>query len=110
MLFLLLAQASLLGLILWSEVIRCRCGNGRPIKIKSVVVDGLGAATGNRLSATRLLLCGLWLLLDVRITALDVACEILRSNLSAKIAVQALVANVKFPSHIIGHPSLEGVE
>ena len=106
----LLAQASSLGQILWPEMIGCRCGNGSPIKIEAIVVNGLGATTGDSLSATRLLLCGLWLLLDVRITPVIVAREIFRGELPAKVAIQALVANVKPSSHIVGHPGLEGIE
>jgi hypothetical protein len=110
MLSLLLSQASLLCLILWPQMIRRRRGNGSPIEIETIVVNGLGAATGNGLPTTCPLLCGLWLLLDVRISSLVVACEIVRGYLSAKVAVQALVANVELSSHVVGHPSLEGFE
>ena len=107
---LLLAQPGSRRLTLWRGMIWCRCWNGSPIEIKTVFVNRLGAATGERLSATRLFLCGLWLLLDLRITAFIVAREILRRDRPAKVAVQALVTNVKPSSHIVGHPCLEGVE
>jgi hypothetical protein len=52
----ILLMLATIMLCLPSQMIRCRRGNRSPIKIKTVVVNGLGATTREGLSASRLLL------------------------------------------------------
>jgi hypothetical protein len=89
------------------EIVRCICRNGQPIERVSVVVDGRNAASLNTLPNQGSLFRSLRLLADVCVGARIVSRKDRGSSLAAKIAVEALVGNVKLAGDVLWRSVLE---
>src|SRR4051812_17707322 len=72
------------------------------ITLSAIVTDSFHWTAFHRLFAQALFLRALRLLVNIGMPAVIVSFEIRRGSLTAEVAVDALIVDVKFPVHIFG--------